>query len=83
MGDCQLSLASLQGRLIEYQVCKGVNITSAGWQVTLCDPIWHVSSSTGEARYTTCKNCYTPFAYLLTYKLTHILTFRIKCRHMA
>ena len=24
---------------------KGWNVTSAGWQVTLCDPIWHVSSS--------------------------------------
>ena len=23
-------------------------MTSAGWQVTLCDPIWHVSSSSGE-----------------------------------
>jgi len=21
---------------------KGGNVTSAGWQVTLCDPIWHV-----------------------------------------
>ena len=21
---------------------KGWNVTSAGWQVTLCDPIWHV-----------------------------------------
>ena len=28
---------------------KGWNITSAGWQVTLCDPIWHVSSSSGVA----------------------------------
>ena len=28
---------------------KGWNVTSAGWQVTLCDPIWHVSSSSGEA----------------------------------
>jgi len=28
---------------------KGWNVTSAGWQVTLCDPIWHVSSSGGEA----------------------------------
>jgi len=28
---------------------KGWNVTSAGWQVTLCDPIWHVSSSRGEA----------------------------------
>jgi len=23
---------------------KGGNVTSAGWQVTLCDPVWHVSS---------------------------------------
>jgi len=22
----------------------GGNVTSAGWQVTLCDPMWHVSS---------------------------------------
>ena len=28
---------------------KGWNVTSAGWQVTLCNPIWHVSSSSGEA----------------------------------
>ena len=27
---------------------KGGNVTSAGWQVTLCDPIWHVSSRSGE-----------------------------------
>ena len=29
---------------------KGRNVTSARWQVTLCDPIWHVSSCNGEAR---------------------------------
>ena len=23
---------------------KGGNVTSAGWQATLCHPIWHVSS---------------------------------------
>jgi len=28
---------------------KSRNITSAWWQVTLCDPIWHVSSCSGEA----------------------------------
>jgi len=28
---------------------KGGNVTSAGWWVTLCDPIWHVSSRSGEA----------------------------------
>jgi len=27
----------------------GGNITSVGWQVTLCDPIWHVSSRSGVA----------------------------------
>jgi len=26
---------------------KGGNVTLAGWQVTLCDPIWYVSSSSG------------------------------------
>jgi len=25
------------------------NVTSAGWKVTLCDPIWHVSSHCSEA----------------------------------
>ena len=28
---------------------KGGNVTSAGWQVTLCDLLWHVSSRRGEA----------------------------------
>ena len=28
---------------------KGGNVTSAGWQVTLCDLIWHASSRSGVA----------------------------------
>jgi len=28
---------------------KGENVTSLGWQVTLCDSIWHVSSCRSEA----------------------------------
>jgi len=32
-----------------FEQAQGWNVTSAGWQVTLCDPIWHVSSSSGEA----------------------------------
>jgi len=32
-----------------YQWGKGGNVTSVGLQVTLCDPIWHVSSRSGEA----------------------------------
>ena len=27
------------------------NVSSAGWQVTLCDPVWHVSSRSSEACY--------------------------------
>jgi len=29
--------------------CKGGYVTSAGWQVTLCGPTWHVSSRSGVA----------------------------------
>ena len=41
----------IRGCLIEYQPCwgQGGNVSSAGWQVTLCDPMWHVSSRTGVA----------------------------------
>jgi len=28
---------------------NGGNVTSAGWPVILCDPIWHVSFRSGEA----------------------------------
>ena len=32
---------------------KSGNVTPAGWQVTLCDPIWHVSSRSGAVRFFT------------------------------
>jgi len=32
-------------------VTIGRNVTSAVWQVTLCYPIWHVSSRSGDACY--------------------------------
>jgi len=35
-------------KLIEENVPHG-NVTSAGWQVTLCDPMWRVSSHSGVA----------------------------------
>ena len=41
----------------------GGNVTSAGWQVTLCDPMWHVSSRSGVATLR------TAIHLLLTYKL--------------
>jgi len=46
---------------------KGGNVTSAGWQVTLCDPIWHVSSRSGV------ETLRTAIHLLLTYLLTAIL----------
>ena len=42
--------------------CHG-NVTSAGWQVTLCDPIWHTSSRSGVATLR------TAIHLLLTYLL--------------
>ena len=44
------------------------NVTSARWQVTLCDPIWHVSSRSGDGRLA-CKLLY-PFFKLP--KLEHV-----------
>ena len=50
---------------------KGGDVTSAGWQVTLCDPIWHVSSRSGEA---VCELLYT--AYLCLQRNADWLTRR-------
>jgi len=64
----QLSLASLRGCSIEYVPAsvwvEGLNVTSAGWQVTLCNPMWHVSSRSGVATLR------TAIQLLLTYLLT-------------
>jgi len=40
------------------------NVTSAGWQVTLCNPMWHVGSRSGVATLR------TAIHLLLTYLLT-------------
>jgi len=46
----RVRLRSKRGRLPALIGCgKGGNVISAGWPVTLCDPIWHVSSHSGEA----------------------------------
>jgi len=42
---------------------KGKKVTSAEWQVTLCDLIWHVISRSGVVISIT--NCYIRFTYLL------------------
>ena len=41
------------------------NVTSAGWQVTLCDPMWHVSSRSGVATLRTATH------FLLTYHVAN------------
>ena len=43
---------------------NGGNVTSAGWQVTLCDSVWHVSSRSGVATLR------TAIHLLLTYLLS-------------
>ena len=52
---------------------EGGNITSAGWQVILCDPIWHMSSRSGEA---SCELLYSVYLYIYLnsiQKLCHLL----------
>ena len=44
---------------------KGGKVTSAGWQVTLCDPIWHVISRSGVVMSIT--NCYIRVYFTLLY----------------
>ena len=34
---------------LHYTFYEGGIVTSAGWQATLCDPMWHVSSRSGVA----------------------------------
>jgi len=49
----------------------GGNITSARWQVTLCDPIWHVNSHSSEA---CCKRiCFVYFTYLFYFTVSGIV----------
>ena len=51
----------------------GGNVTSAGWQVTLCNPMWHVSSHSGVATLRTAIH----LLLLLTYSLITRLRLRM------
>ena len=42
---------------------KGGNVTSAGWQITLCDPIWHVSSRSGAVLVAQTAICFHTLPY--------------------
>jgi len=45
---------------------KGGNVTSAGWQITLCDPIWRVSYCSGDGRLA-CKLLYPSLLFTFTF----------------
>ena len=47
---------------ISFGLGKGWKVSTAEWQVTLCDPIWHVISRSREMISTT--NCYIWFTLL-------------------
>jgi len=77
----QLSLASLRVAKSSASLGwgKGWNVTSAGWQVTLYDPIWHVSFGTGVA--TLSANCcirVTLHSSLLVGPTNLLLAVRVK-----
>jgi len=63
---CLLKYVRGPGRLLTSSTSfargKGGNVTSAGWQVTLCDPMWRVSSRSGVATLRTATHL------LLTYR---------------
>ena len=82
---CEISLGFHSPRIIEISSFltellsstggKGWNVISAGWQVTLCDPVWHVSSSSGEA---CCE-----LLYLVTLLLYFTFTWKNKKAHFV
>ena len=63
MSVCVHSLASLRGCCISFGWGKGGKVTSAGWQVILCDPIWHVIYHSGEVIWMA--YCYIQFSQLI------------------
>jgi len=72
MGVCASLAACLCFLVCLCLLCFGANkyddddnddVTSAGWQVTLCDPMWHVSFRSGVAALR------TAIHLLLTYLL--------------
>jgi len=72
MGVCASLAACLCFFVCLYLLCFEANkyddddnddVTSAGWQVTLCDPMWHVSFRSGVATLR------TAIHLLLTYLL--------------
>ena len=51
---------------------KGGKVTAAGWQVTPCDPIWHVISRSGVVISITICYIRVYFTYFYTEKNQHV-----------
>ena len=52
---------------------NGGNVTSAGWQVILCDPMWHVSSRSGVVLVAQTAIRFLPYLKVVHYKhATHV-----------
>jgi len=58
---CSLTRCSEVTTLWRYTNLFIIIIIIAGWQVILCDPIWHVSSRSGEA---SCELLFSVYLYL-------------------
>jgi len=65
---------------------KGGTVTSAGWQVTLCDPIWYVISCSSEVSLHTAMSCLSffsvKFCVQLCYWICLQVIFVIACLHL-
>ena len=76
--DCTAISQSEEASSCGCSWCLGTqhgNVTSAGWQVTLWDPMWHVSS---RSSMKPCELLYT--CYLLTYStMTLFLCYNTEC----
>ena len=63
------------------KLMKAGKVASAGWQVTLCDLIWHVISRGGVVISIT--NCYIRLTYgLLTYNREELCSQNVIFRHV-
>ena len=61
-GQLSLAPSGVAKSSTSFRWGKGGKVTSAGWQVTLCDLIWHVISRSGVVISIT--NCYIWFTLL-------------------
>ena len=59
---------------------KNGAVTSAVWQVTLCDPIWHVNSRSGEVKLLLTATPSPKFTFYLIYLCIIIIVHEVQDR---